>query len=131
MRPSGGAFRVRLALLLVVLLSGCSNPGGDSEPGVTYGDEFTIQPRGSREVNFVMEANASVHVAFEASANVTWDVHSHPGGRVRIWQEGSGLEATIDFTAPEPDTYSVWIKSASATPVAVRYEMEGAFALEA
>ena len=125
--------RSLVVLVLAVVLAGCnggSAPTPSPEPGAEperYEDQFNIVPPGSREVNFRMDEGASVHVELHASYNVSWDLHSHNGSQVVNWQEGQGLDATIDFVAPAADTYSVWIRAASPITTSVRYAMTGAF----
>jgi hypothetical protein len=82
-----------------------------------------------REVNVIMEKDATFNFTFEASAPVNWDVHSHPPGGVKYWQEGTDASFTGSFTAPERGIYSLLFENANALPVDITYEMTGAFRL--
>lgn len=82
-----------------------------------------------REINVIMEANATFRFTFEASGDVNWDVHSHPESGVKYWDEGTGTSHEGSFTAPERGIYSLLFENAGALPVDITYEMTGAFRL--
>lgn len=81
------------------------------------------------EINLILEQDASFNVSFTSSGPVKWDVHSHPGGRVKYWHEDEGTEGETSFTAPERGVYSVLFENAGATDVELRYEVVGRFRL--
>lgn len=136
--------RAALLLLACVVLAGCGAPatspstssdppGGDApvEPE-RYNTTITLPPRGSREVNFHMDAGAQVRIVLDASVPMDWDLHSHNGNAVDTWEEGADERAVdVTFSAPDANTYSVWLRSASSGTTIVRVDLTGAFEIEA
>ncbi len=82
-----------------------------------------------REVNVIMEENATFNFTFAASAPVKWDVHSHPPEGVKYWQEGQDASKSGAFTAPARGIYSLLFENDGATAIDITYEMMGAFRL--
>lgn len=128
---------VRVVLIACVLLAGCTAGSPSTEPPptptiepATYTDTITFGPRGSHEVNFFMDEGAQVRIVVNASVPMDWDLHSHKGTAVDTWDEGADVRVVdTTFTAPETNTFSVWLKSASSGTTIVRVNLTGAFEL--
>ena len=84
---------------------------------------------GFNEVNVIMEANATFWFDFNATGPVKWDVHSHPPGGVKYWQQGRDASKAGSFTAPERGIYSLLFQNDGVAPVELTFEMRGAFRL--
>lgn len=118
---------MRTLVLLVLVLAGCTGDPTTTAPPAHAEGKFNIVPPGSHEVNFEMEEGGHVRFVFNATYAVSWDLHSHRGQGVDTWQEGNGVDATIDFVAPATNTYSVWIRATGPITTSVEYRMDGAF----
>lgn len=81
------------------------------------------------EINLILEEGASFNFSFEATGPVKWDVHSHPPGGVKYWQEGEGESGGASFTAPSRAVYSVLFENPGAQDLTLRYEILGRFRL--
>lgn len=89
----------------------------------------TLRTPGFNEVNVIMEANATFTFAFNASGDVKWDVHSHPPGGVKYWDQGVSASHAGAFTAPERGIYSLLFQNQGPVPVEITFEMRGRFRL--
>lgn len=89
----------------------------------------TLRTPGFNEVNVIMEANHTFTFAFNATGDVKWDVHSHPGNQVKYWDQGTAASHAGSFTAPERGIYSLLFQNQGAVPVELTFEMRGRFRL--
>lgn len=89
----------------------------------------TLRTPGFNEVNVIMEENATFTFAFNATGDVKWDVHSHPPGGVKYWDQGTGASHAGSFTAPARGIYSLLFQNQGAVPVEITFEMRGKFRL--
>lgn len=127
--PPRSAAGVRtFALLIALLLAGCSSP---TVANAVVDEEWNLSSRGGRELNFDMEQGGTIRYRVTSSAEVVWDLHSHDdaGGTV-IHEEGRGREWSGNFTAPAADTYSIFVRGNGSTSV-VRVHVEGPFIVKA
>lgn len=85
--------------------------------------------QGFDEVNVIMEENATFTFSFNASQPIHWDVHSHPPGGVKYWQEGTDASKQGSFTAPARGIYSLLFENDQPLPVDFAFEMRGRFRL--
>lgn len=79
------------------------------------------------EVNLILEEGASFSFSFNASAPVSWDIHSHPPEGVKEWETGEGTTAATSFTAPSRDVFSILWENTGALPVELTFEVYGKF----
>lgn len=79
------------------------------------------------ELNMILEEGATFSWAWNASAPVRWDVHSHPEGGVKIWEEGEGTSGAGSFTAPARAVYSILWENPGAFPVDLDVHVQGRF----
>lgn len=89
----------------------------------------TLRAPGFNEVNVIMEENATFTFSFNASAPIHWDVHSHPEGGVKYWDEGTSASHDGAFTAPQRGIYSLLFQNQGAVPADLSFEMVGKFRL--
>ena len=87
-----------------------------------------------KEVNVIMEKDASFDWTFEATSPVHYDIHSHVDGETVYHERGTAAAASGTFVAAERGIYSVLFAPPDAgesnpdpTPSTVRFRMEGAF----
>lgn len=89
----------------------------------------TLRTPGFNEANLIMEANATFTFAFNATGDVKWDIHSHPGSEVKYWDQGTAPSAEGAFTAPERGIYSILFQNQGPVPVDITFEVKGKFRL--
>lgn len=88
---------------------------------------LSLGGRGFYEINMILEENASFVFSYNASAPVKWDVHSHPSGEVKYWEEGSGTSGGTTFTAPSRDVFSILWENEGPLAADLSYEVDGRF----
>lgn len=79
------------------------------------------------EVNLILEEGASFAFAFNSSAPVRWDIHSHPPEGLKTWDHGEGATGAASFQAPARAVYSVLWENPGALPVDLSFEVTGEF----
>lgn len=83
-----------------------------------------------KEINVIMEEDASFAWTFTATSPVHWDIHSHENGETTYHEEGTSTGESGDFTAPKRQIYSVLFAppdTSAPAPATVEFRMEGAF----
>ncbi|MGQ0536926.1 MAG: hypothetical protein ACT4PT_12750 [Methanobacteriota archaeon] len=96
-------FLSALSVLSVVVWAGCVG----SEAGEK---SWNIPPGKFAEANFEMAEGDVASATWSATGPVTWDVHSHAGGRETKHDSGSGSSGSIEFRAPAAGAYSfLWV----------------------
>lgn len=99
--------RAARLLLAAALVAGCmAKPA--PEPSVEE-REVAVPAMGAVEVDFEMDEGAEVAISIDAERDVSWDIHSHPEGRLMTWRQGSASAMDVTFTAPRADVYSVML----------------------
>lgn len=88
---------------------------------------LTLGQRSFYEVNLILEEAASFQFSFNSSAPLVWDVHSHPEGGVKEWEQGEGVTGGAEFSAPARDVYSVLWENTGALPADLTFEIHGKF----
>lgn len=118
--------RLLVLLALPLLASGCM---GDPEPDLE--ETVRLSPAGysqaAREVDLRLENGAEVQLTFEATGEISWDVHTHEGERVDIVTSGKGAEGSSSFKASRAGTYSVLFQNTRQAPVDVTFRLWGEF----
>jgi len=89
-----------------------------------------LGPTSFYEINTLMEEGATFVYAFDAgSTALVWDIHSHKDGQTTTHEEGTDPAINVTFTAPARGGYSALLQNTQPTPVAVTFEVRGAFRL--
>lgn len=92
-----------------------------------FAQNITLAPRSIFEVNVVLDKNASMRYAFDASAPLAWDVHSHRDVSTVEWRNGTSARESGTFTSPALGVYSLLLEDRGDSPIAIDIRVEGAF----
>lgn len=79
----------------------------------------TIAPGKHLEVSLSFAAAVEAKMTFDASAAVSWNIHSHRGGDMVEHRKGEGSNATTLFMPAAPGVYSFIWKNSTNAPITV------------
>jgi len=112
---------------LALALAACGGATADPDAPAPTGPidrHVTVAPTKFAELNLDLPAGSRVTAAFTASAAVAWNVHSHPGDRVVIHQEGVDATGTIDVAPASGGAYSLLWENKGTAPVELDLHVE-------
>lgn len=90
---------------------------------------YTVQPQDFVEINLNMEPEDWFTFAWEASGELSFNVHYHEDGETHRPIEHTGTQLEGNFTAPVTQVYSpVWVNE-GALPVEVQVSLDGDYRL--
>jgi hypothetical protein len=89
--------------------------------------EWTVAPGKFAEINVELGDGAKMSASFESDAAMSWNVHSHPGDKPTIHQEGKDAKGALAFTAENGGLYSyLWVnKGKQAAKLVVELRIDG------
>lgn len=77
---------------------------------------LTVAPGEVVELNLAMPAGATARATFTASGPLEWNTHSHPGGELLTYTQGTDATGELSLSAEAAEVYSMMWKNTGTAP---------------